>query len=226
MPKRGRRTNSRCRRGMPETVCDGFIVETDREDPVAAVAVARAALRRLVGDHEGWRVKPLAPGRPDLDLSPPPAWQPRTPGVAFEIARQLERQRHLTSAEPTFVAPGLVDPSRLPATGTGRRALTRSGGGAVAVNPDCEWSLKLTHVRDAWDLPPPAGGRAYGEGIVVAHPDTGYTTHPEIWEANPAQRRVRDELGFDYVECDQSPLDELDSARSDHGDFLSSFRNR
>lgn len=199
------------RRGptVPATTCDGFVVTTDRDDPVVAIAAARAALRRVVGDDAGWRVRPLAVGSSDLDLTPPHGWQPRTPGGAFEMARTLDRQRFITAAEATFVGPGLVDPSHIAMARAGVRA-ARSGGGATAVNPDCEWSLKLTHVPEAWQLVPPAGGRTHGEGILVGHPDTGYTTHPEIWDADPALRRVRDDLGFDYVAGDPIPIDDLD----------------
>jgi thermitase len=182
------------------------VVETDRSDPVAAAEVARRALRHVLGSDEGWRVKPVAAESRDLDLTPPPEWQVRTPGEAFEIARGLREQAHIRDAEASFVGPGLVDPDA-------RHRLARaarSGAGADDVNPNCEWSLGLTGVQNAWALPLPAGGRALGEGIVVAHPDTGYTTHPEIWDANPSQRRLKSELGFDFWEGDQSSLDDLD----------------
>jgi hypothetical protein len=42
------------------------------------------------------------------------------------------------------------------------------------------WNLASTRVPDAWALAPPAGGRRFGEGIVVGHPDTGWAVHDEL----------------------------------------------
>lgn len=45
-----------------------------------------------------------------------------------------------------------------------------------------EWPLKLCKVKEAWALVPDLGGdgKIMGEGIVIAHPDTGWTNHPEL----------------------------------------------
>lgn len=45
-----------------------------------------------------------------------------------------------------------------------------------------EWALQMCKVKEAWDLPLPSHGegKAKGEGIIIAHPDTGYTLHPEL----------------------------------------------
>jgi hypothetical protein len=42
------------------------------------------------------------------------------------------------------------------------------------------WALDNVRVRDAWQLEPPEGGKRRGEGILVGHPDTGYTRHPQV----------------------------------------------
>lgn len=49
----------------------------------------------------------------------------------------------------------------------------------VGIPDDTEWHLKQMRVKEAWRLPPPAGGRSRGEGIIIAHPDTGWREHPE-----------------------------------------------
>ena len=41
------------------------------------------------------------------------------------------------------------------------------------------WPLVLTRTLEAHALPPQPNGRAMGEGIVIAHPDTGWTPHPQ-----------------------------------------------
>lgn len=41
------------------------------------------------------------------------------------------------------------------------------------------WPLILTRTLEAHSLPPQPNGRALGEGIVIAHPDTGWAPHPQ-----------------------------------------------
>lgn len=45
-----------------------------------------------------------------------------------------------------------------------------------------EWPLKMCKVKEAWALPLPlhGEGKSKGEGIVIVHPDTGWTEHPEL----------------------------------------------
>ena len=41
------------------------------------------------------------------------------------------------------------------------------------------WPLVLTRALEAHELTPQPNGRALGEGIVIAHPDTGWAPHPQ-----------------------------------------------
>lgn len=45
-----------------------------------------------------------------------------------------------------------------------------------------EWPLEMCKVKEAWELtlPPHGEGKNKGEGIAIAHPDTGWTKHPEL----------------------------------------------
>lgn len=45
---------------------------------------------------------------------------------------------------------------------------------------DRYWHLDRICVPNAWALPPHDGGKALGEGIIVAHPDTGWAEHVEL----------------------------------------------
>jgi serine protease len=60
------------------------------------------------------------------------------------------------------------------------------GTGLTSANH--EWVIDFSRFRQAWALPPRPGGKAKGEGIVIAHPDTGTTQHPEL----SAPRYIRD----------------------------------
>jgi len=82
-----------------------------------------------------------------------------------------------------------------------------------AVN-DNRWSLKYAGVPKAWRMLQ-AGGHADGQeakGIVVAHPDTGYRKHLEIWSQSEASSAVAYEHGYDYVDRDDDAFDPLDTS--------------
>jgi thermitase len=53
-----------------------------------------------------------------------------------------------------------------------------------------------------------------GEGIVVGHPDTGYTRHAEIWDDPP---RVRVAESYDFVLRQPDAVDPLESGNPGHG---------
>jgi subtilisin family serine protease len=71
-----------------------------------------------------------------------------------------------------------------------------------------DWVLWFSNVYDAWDLIPPPGGKSQGEGIVVAHPDVGYTIHPELMRGG---RLLIDE-GKDFIRAGQTPEDLLEGS--------------
>lgn len=52
-----------------------------------------------------------------------------------------------------------------------------------SIPDDTEWHLKQMRVKDAWNLKSPPGGKSRGEGILIAHPDTGWREHDEFDEA-------------------------------------------
>ncbi len=58
------------------------------------------------------------------------------------------------------------------------------------------WSLEAMRCEAAWDLPFPSGGASRGEGILIGHPDTGYTDHPQFEGALDLQHQ-RDEVDDD-----------------------------
>ncbi len=96
------------------------------------------------------------------------------------------------------------------------RAVRGFGGSdplPVAEN-DTVWSHKYTRVPEAWELlrsdGKPAGSEA--AGVVIAHPDTGYLRHPEIWDP-PSDRPILFDKGWDYFEGDAEPVDKTEKER-------------
>jgi len=80
------------------------------------------------------------------------------------------------------------------------RPAIRSVGGSQADLPGSAskmWGLQKTGVLEAWKLTPKPGGRKRGAGIVVGHPDTGYTRHRELYPAALDLQLDRDVLDGD-----------------------------
>lgn len=71
------------------------------------------------------------------------------------------------------------------------------------------WSIERCRTDEAWALQPPSGGAAQGKGIVVGHPDTGYTKHPEIWDSPASNLRILYRKGYDFEDDDAGAEDPL-----------------
>lgn len=142
-------------------------------------------------------------------------------GLAWNLVKKLKRDRDVVSAEPALVVPGLEpDPRMLPTLLLPHERLVPQSG---PDDPplDCaqqyDWSLELCRVKAAWALEPPRLGKRYGAGIRVGHPDTGYTTHAEIWSSDPSHNRVMVAAGHDFLENDADPRDPLKGFSPGHG---------
>jgi len=76
------------------------------------------------------------------------------------------------------------------------------------------WSLKAIDCDAAWAIPPkdpkrynPAGEYAPGDGILIGHPDTGYTDHFALKGA------VRDDLGWDFFDNDDDETERIEDIK-------------
>jgi thermitase len=184
-----------------------------RLEPARARALAKRAIEVLPGT---WRVRPLAPQLGEYELVP---GRPLAAGRAWTLARTLRRVDGVVEAEPLFGYAGLEpDPDAIDAYLAPHerpRATRASGSGetprpCAASNP--RWSLDAVSAESAWDL---IGDLPPGRGVLVGHPDTGYTHHPELWGTGPGA--VLPHLGYDYVDEDADALDPLVGASPGHG---------
>lgn len=200
-----------------EPRCDALLAYAAPSEPDdgRAQAIAETAVRETLG--EGWVVTPLGPGARDYRVAPA-SGRAIPVARAWTLTRRLDAHRDIADAEPAIVQPGLEPPpgvlEDVPAAGVRARDF-----GADAPLPcaatDSEWSLTLCRVRQAWALSPPTpAGRTRGEGIVIGHPDTGYTQHAEIWDVPP---RVRASDSYDFVRRQADALDPLDEGNPGHG---------
>jgi len=135
--------------------------------------------------------------------------KPVSLGDAWDLAYQLNAIPGVLDAEPLFQT-WVTD--RRDWTGptlgfaTQNRAMLAQGVGSLGCGdtPDkpgtenSRWSLDLMNIDKAWQ-------QATGKEIVIGHPDTGYTLHPEI-AAN-----LSASLGYDFVDGDKDPTDPLES---------------
>lgn len=69
-----------------------------------------------------------------------------------------------------------------------------------------DWVLKELKVFQAWQKYFPDASKPPGNGVIIAHPDTGYTMHPEI-EGN-----LLLEQGYDFVGSDEDETDPLEKS--------------
>lgn len=172
--------------------------------PIADARQAVAAVRLILAAEKlAWRVKPYGKRARSVLALPPPGAQRVSPAIAWELSYRLRARRDVLHAEPAFV---------LPAVGPYRAEPRRAAAGAAALRPtdDNDWALKLCHVFEAWKLS--AGNQTQGKGSIVAHPDTGYTRHPELIRSDILFAR-----GYDFVADTRDALDPLDPPNPGHG---------
>lgn len=195
---------------------EGFVVllaPLTEPGPRARETVLKLVERRLRGR---WEILPLGPSGLEFEIRKPPG--KRSPGVrhAWETCYVLREEPEVIAAEPVFVLPGISPASHhvFPAAPPHRPAAGRDSA-PLPCAASTAWSLEMCRVPEAWErrLPPRGSGRRYGEGILVAHPDTGYTPHPEIWEP----KRLLASQGHDFEDEDPDPRDPLLGRHPGHG---------
>lgn len=178
-------------------------------DAEAGLRIARSLAKRT--GLEKWRAEAVGVG--DYVLTPPPRTQV-TSARAWTLTRKILMDRDIADAEPAFRTRG-HDPHPGQLTPRGVRAAflfpdVTPKPGALA---DCEWSLKLCKIPDAWAYSQAQGRSAYGKDIMIAHPDTGYTNHPDFF----AETRVYTASGYDFLNDRPDPVDTLSGMNPSHG---------
>jgi hypothetical protein len=137
----------------------------------------------------------------------------------WEAARTLRDAKEVLDAEPLFRTSGLEPDPQVLATHE-RKPVAKSGGSKKPLpcaETNCIWHLKEINATEAWLLQPPQGGQRHGKGIVIGHPDTGYTKHFEIWPKDGVSPRVKPGLGYNYEEGKPDPLDLMTGKFPGHG---------
>lgn len=188
-----------------DPVASGLIalIAPGEEDAAAALAAAKEVARRALPG--AWVVEPLGAHSRDYLLRRR-SGRDLALGCAFDLARELRADREVASADPALTTPGLEPTPALRGKFGGPTRTLAGGGGKPlpCAENDPAWSLKAARITDAWAAHP-----TRGEGILVGHPDTGYTRHFAIWSNDPAKNRLLIDEGIDYIDDDGDGEDEL-----------------
>jgi hypothetical protein len=191
------------RASRPYRRFEGLVVSSQGKSARERV---RKALRRA--GLQGWKLAALAPNAPFL-VATPPRGQRVDVGRAWEYAYRLRADRDIERAEPAFETFGLDGGE--PARAAVRRGV-KSGGGRtshpIETDPH-DWVIRRCRIDMAWQR---FGTTPPGEGVVIAHPDTGYSDHPQLDTG-----ALRPDLGFDFYADRSDPRDPLTSGSRGHG---------
>lgn len=210
-------------------VFDSFTLELKSE---IASDFAAAASQVLEIGLEAWRIEPVHPSRPRAFDVLPPAGTEVSVKRAWDLAHQMRLHPNVAEAEPVFevLQDNVPDPSEVtldavPAElrravlaadededGEAAAALEAASplGPASLSESDPEWSPKLVQAPQAWQRTPPGGGVQRGRGIRIAHPDSGFRRHSELF--SDGDERVLLDHDRNFVERDRP-----DDAESDEG---------
>lgn len=186
---------------------ENLTVEIDPHAKLPYGEVAREALYRALEESgvdgpSGWVIEPVHPElRPTAFDLLPEGDGALTVGQGWDLSYALREQVGVLDAEPEFATTtDALDDDEAEDPGLPLAAFAEE---AVAGEDDFGWSPELVEAPAAWELPPrPPGGRSRGEGIVVAHPDSGYRRHRELFDVDAGDDRVLRDRAYDYVDRD------------------------
>ncbi len=125
---------------------------------------------------------------------------------AWNIVHELRGDPRVALAEPSWEIDVIAEETRPPET---------SFSSTNEQNPSDQslqnkfWAPELIRIQQAWELSLPKGGRVHGEGIRIAHPDTGHSHRHAAWERPGA---VDIDAGFDFVGDDNSVFEDSELA--------------
>ena len=202
-----------------EPKCGGLIIRVGVYERVhkKALQLARRVVKRNLRGK--WKVAPLGQRVRDFAVTRVGKRGAIGVGTAWDNVYRLANDRDVVDAEPTFDIAGLEpDPEHMARQLTSWEQVSAKSSGGGSRDKRCstayDWSIENCRFVKAWNVPP-VGGKRFGKGIKVGHPDTGYTHHPEIWNNPLGEQRVQS--GYDFVDADPSAYDPLARGNPGHG---------
>jgi serine protease len=146
--------------------------------------------------------RPLGKGVSDVFIAFPDD-MPVTIGKAWNAVHALRQHPLVADSEPAVRIQATMDEPRSGA------AVRSSGGGNTHLPGSAarDWSIKAAGIDAAR-----SEFGVTGAGVRIGHPDTGYTSHPQI--AGP---RLRIADGYDFVSGASDPRDPMTGSHPGHG---------
>lgn len=172
-------------------------------------AKLRKKIVKLLGSDR-FSLGPLSPLLPTFYvLQFPGVARTIAPDRLFAIADALVEALDLLSCTPDIGSTLYAEPDA--------RALRGNAPESVALDAVCwsqapapgdvHWSVKAVHAPEAWTVSPKKG-----EGVIVAQPDTGVSSHPDLDIG-----ALRFDLATDIIGGDRDPTDPLDPTFANPG---------
>lgn len=181
---------------------------------------ANAAVKRVLSSV--WQVKAFGDSGTDFEVTHKTKKRNAlSAGPAWEKTYRLRSEPGVVYAEPIFTIPVSAPPEFRPeavllapvpvAAKRSSKAPPQQATSAAAVfgtkplseSDDPAWSIKVVKVFEAWQRFP--ANKEPGADVIVGHPDTGYSEHPEIISNLLVKK------GHDYVKDDEDAKDDLNS---------------
>jgi len=154
-----------------------------------------------------WQLTRLFPGAEEEDrlsesLDLARFWLLKIPGLSirelgqnpYDLAYLLRDQLDLASADPDIpFTENNDDENPPPAEIVGTCAMDRA------------WSLRAMRVPEAWEFSERKGQPPQGRGILIGHPDTGWTEHNDLDFG-----RLAKAIGWNFIDGNGNAIDPLD----------------
>lgn len=200
--------------GSPSPSFEGFVIKMLSADQSSRAAEIVA---ELLGPD--WQMRPIPDDQGSFEVTHKSQKQNAlSVAEAWRMTYRLRAAPGIIYAEPIFAVPFGTDSTfnDQPA-GEEEEAPSESrlpgevdfgiifGDKHLPNSADPLWSLNELRVLEAWELFRPLG-KEPGEGIVIGHPDTGYSKHPEIAD------NLLTDLGYDFVKDNSDAEDKLEGS--------------
>ncbi len=191
---------------------DGLVLRVGTND--MDQVIAKRLAKKIVRQHlpADWVVEPMGVESRDFSVRPKAGTKSLSTPKSFELAYRLRDLRDVEDCEPAVYLPtegstAVLAERPLASASSGR------GNVDLACSQDADWALQMCRIPQAWDLMSTGSSSSQGNGIVVGHPDTGYTKHPQYFDT----ARVLAARGFDFETGARDPRDPLTGPSGGHG---------
>lgn len=191
---------------LPGPWFEGFDVDVRVRDGEIPLSYLGAAAKVVLGNHwqASWTIyeSTFTPNEGltyEYELVPNRGVTIKT-AEAWEMSYALAAKSKIVEVEPNFIFL-MSNLDALEERGSPRRA-SSSRTVHLPQSSDPTWCRDIIKLESAWQL-------ATGSGVRVAHPDTGWISHPEV-DSVAQGGPIRTDIDYDFVDDDDDARADLD----------------